>query len=135
MLWSFRMSDVVLIVEDERAARTGMEKILLLAGYAPVSAENGQEALELLRAGVPASVILLDLIMPVMDGWAFRREQLRDPALAEIPVVILSSYIERFTQGDRLTLGIPVVLQKPVLPDELLAAVERYAGVLTDRGN
>ena len=129
------MSDVVLIVEDERAARTGMEKILLLAGYAPVSAENGQEALELLRAGVPASVILLDLIMPVMDGWAFRREQLRDPTLAEIPVVILSSYVERFTQGDRLTLGIPVVLQKPVLPDELRAAVERYAGVLTDRGN
>ena len=77
------MSDVVLIVEDERAARTGMEKILALAGYAPVSAANGQEALELLRSGVPASVILLDLIMPVMDGWAFRREQLRDPRLAQ----------------------------------------------------
>ena len=50
-------NEKVLIVEDERAARTGMEKILQLAGYAPVSAANGQEALELLRLGVPASVI------------------------------------------------------------------------------
>lgn len=84
------VSDVVLVVEDEPAARVGMEQILNLAGYAAVSACNGQEALDLLRSGVPASVIVLDLMMPVMDGWAFRREQRRDPTLSHIPGLPMS---------------------------------------------
>jgi len=124
LLWSFRMSDVVLIVEDERAARTGMEKILLLAGYAPVSAENGQEALELLRAGVPASVILLDLIMPVMDGWAFRREQLRDPRLAHIPVIVLSALHHGWVEG------VPPTLPKPINVKQLLAELDELLNTL-----
>jgi CheY-like chemotaxis protein len=118
------MSDVVLIVEDERAARTGMEKILLLAGYAPVSAENGQEALELLRAGVPASVILLDLIMPVMDGWAFRREQLRDPRLAHIPVIVLSALHHGWVEG------VPPTLPKPINVKQLLAELDELLNTL-----
>ena len=118
------MSDVVLIVEDERAARTGMEKILTLAGYAPVSAANGQEALELLRAGVPASVILLDLIMPVMDGWAFRREQLRDPRLAHIPVIVLSALHHGWVEG------IPPTLPKPINVKQLLAELDELLNTL-----
>jgi CheY-like chemotaxis protein len=118
------MSDVVLIVEDERAARTGMEKILLLAGYAPVSAENGQEALELLRSGVPASVILLDLIMPVMDGWAFRREQLRDPRLAHIPVIVLSALHHGWVEG------VPPTLPKPINVKQLLAELDELLNTL-----
>ena len=124
MLWSVRMSDVVLIVEDERAARTGMEKILALAGYAPVSAANGQEALELLRAGVPASVILLDLIMPIMDGWAFRREQLRDPRLAHIPVIVLSALHHGWVEG------VPPTLPKPINVKQLLAELDELLNTL-----
>ena len=124
MLWSVCMSDVVLIVEDERAARTGMEKILTLAGYAPVSAANGQEALELLRAGVPASVILLDLIMPVMDGWAFRREQLRDPRLAHIPVIVLSALHHGWVEG------VPPTLPKPINVKQLLAELDELLNTL-----
>ena len=118
------MSDVVLIVEDERAARTGMEKILALAGYAPVSAANGQEALELLRAGVPASVILLDLIMPIMDGWAFRREQLRDPRLAHIPVIVLSALHHGWVEG------VPPTLPKPINVKQLLAELDELLNTL-----
>ena len=118
------MSDVVLIVEDERAARTGMEKILALAGYAPVSAANGQEALELLRSGVPASVILLDLIMPVMDGWAFRREQLRDPRLAHIPVIVLSALHHGWVEG------VPPTLPKPINVKQLLAELDELLNTL-----
>jgi CheY-like chemotaxis protein len=118
------MSDVVLIVEDERAARTGMEKILLLAGYAPVSAANGQEALELLRSGVPASVILLDLIMPVMDGWAFRREQLRDPRLAHIPVIVLSALHHGWVEG------VPPTLPKPINVKQLLTELDELLNTL-----
>ena len=118
------MLDVVLIVEDERAARTGMEKILLFAGYAPVSAANGQEALELLRSGVPASVILLDLIMPVMDGWAFRREQLRDPRLAHIPVIVLSALHHGWVEG------VPPTLPKPINVKQLLTELDELLNTL-----
>jgi CheY-like chemotaxis protein len=118
------MADVVLIVEDERAARTGMEKILQLAGYAPVSAANGQEALELLRLGVPASVILLDLIMPIMDGWAFRREQLRDPRLAHIPVIVLSALHHGWVEG------VPPTLPKPINVQQLLAELDELLNTL-----
>jgi CheY-like chemotaxis protein len=112
------VSDVVLIVEDEYAARTGMEQILHRAGYAPVSAPNGQAALDLLRAGVPARVIILDLMMPVMDGWAFRREQLRDPHLAHIPVIVLSALHHGWVEG------VPPTLPKPVNVKQLLAELE-----------
>src|SRR5258708_25126354 len=81
------VSDVVLIVEDEYAARTGMEQILHRAGYAPVSAPNGQAALDPLRPRVPARGILLDLLMPVMDGWAFPPEQPPAPPPPPIPVI------------------------------------------------
>jgi CheY-like chemotaxis protein len=112
------VSDVVLIVEDERAARVGMEQILHLAGYAPVSAPNGQEALDLLRSGIPVKVILLDLIMPVMDGWAFRREQLRDPQLAHIPVIVLSALHHGWVEG------VPPTLPKPINVKQLLAELD-----------
>jgi CheY-like chemotaxis protein len=108
------VADVVLIVEDETAARTGMEQILRHAGYSPVSAPNGQEALDLLRAGVPARVILLDLMMPVMDGWQFRREQLRDPRLAHIPVIVLSALHHGWVEG------VPPTLPKPIDVKQLL---------------
>jgi CheY-like chemotaxis protein len=67
-----------------------LAKFLELEGFTAVTAANGLEALTYLRGGGVASVIVLDLRMPVMDGWAFRREQLRDPALAQIPVVVLT---------------------------------------------
>ena len=67
-----------------------MSKFLTLEGFAPVPASNGAEALNYLRGGGSASVILLDLRMPVMDGWTFRREQRGDPGLAGIPIVVLS---------------------------------------------
>ena len=123
----------ILIVEDHEAVRGGLLSMLQALGYWTISAKHGQEALALLRSGARPALILLDLMMPVMDGWAFRREQLRNPALAEIPVVILSVNGERFSQEDRL--GIEVVLQKPVPLDVLRAAVEQYGGVLTEHGN
>ena len=59
--------------------------LLRIEGFAPVTAPNGAEALALLRASVPAQVILLDAMMPVMDGWTFRRLQRADATLASIP--------------------------------------------------
>src|SRR5471032_903898 len=84
------MSSTVLVVDDDPNLVRLMSKFLKLEGFAPVTASNGAEALQYLRGGGNASVILLDLRMPVMDGWTFRREQRGDPGLAGIPIVVLS---------------------------------------------
>jgi CheY-like chemotaxis protein len=83
----------VLVVEDDADILRAIVQVLEDEGYAVRSAENGQLALAALReAGAPRPcLILLDLMMPVMDGWAFRAEQLRDPALSDIPVIVLTA--------------------------------------------
>jgi CheY-like chemotaxis protein len=84
------MASNVLVVDDDLNLVRLMSKFLKLEGFAPVPAGNGEEALAYLRGGGDASVILLDLRMPIMDGWAFRKEQRQDPQLARIPIVVLS---------------------------------------------
>jgi CheY-like chemotaxis protein len=84
------MASSVLVVDDDPNLVRLMSKFLTLEGFAPVPAANGAEALKYLRGGGDASVILLDLRMPVMDGWTFRKEQRGDPGLAAIPIVVLS---------------------------------------------
>ena len=84
------MSATILVVDDDAAVVRPLARFLELEGFTTVTAANGLEALKYLRGGGGAAVIVLDLRMPVMDGWTFRREQLRDPRLAQIPVVVLS---------------------------------------------
>lgn len=79
----------VLVVDDDPDSRTLLELALSVTGYSVDTAVNGRDALEHARAARP-DVILLDLAMPVMDGFAFRSAQLRDPALAGIPVICVS---------------------------------------------
>jgi CheY-like chemotaxis protein len=83
----------VLVVEDDADILRAVVQVLEDEGYAVRAAENGRVALAALREpGAPKPcVILLDLMMPVMDGWAFRAEQLRDPALSDIPVIVLTA--------------------------------------------
>jgi CheY-like chemotaxis protein len=87
------ISDVtctVLVVDDDSSLQRVFARFLAQEGFVAATASNGQEALKYLRGGGIADVILLDLRMPVMDGWAFRREQRADPLLASIPVIVLS---------------------------------------------
>jgi DNA-binding response OmpR family regulator len=112
----------VFIVEDDVDTREMLGRFLELEGYHVESAANGKLALERLDAGMPACVILLDLMMPVMDGWQFRREQARHAALADIPVIIVSAAgRDRIQQIDA-----DAYLLKPVDLDELLARVTQY---------
>jgi CheY-like chemotaxis protein len=110
----------VLIIDDDLAVREALAEALEDAEYCPIAAANGQEALEYLRQGGRPCVILLDLMMPIMDGWEFRAAQLADPALGPIPVIVLSAVNEL----GRVAAG--VVLRKPVQLATLLEAVQRF---------
>ncbi len=82
----------VMVVEDDGLIREVVIEILVAEGFDAVGARNGEEARSRLRREpVRPAVILLDLMMPVMNGWEFRAEQLRDPELAGIPVVVMSA--------------------------------------------
>jgi DNA-binding response OmpR family regulator len=119
------MTAAVLVVEDDTTLREMLEQALHREGFAPVTAPNGAEALVLLRAGIPAKVILLDLLMPVMDGWAFRREQQSDARIAHIPVIVTSS-VERWYAPDFVA---EAVFCKPLDLDQVIARVRELCGM------
>jgi CheY-like chemotaxis protein len=81
----------VMLVEDDADIRADLAALLCAEGFDVVSAAHGIEALELLRASPHPDVILLDLMMPLMNGWEFRAEQLKDPSIAGIPVLLLTA--------------------------------------------
>jgi CheY-like chemotaxis protein len=111
----------VLVVDDDPYLQRVMMKFLTLEGFTPVLASNGEEALTYLRGGGTARVILLDLRMPVMDGWTFRREQRGDPGIADIPVVVLSG-----AEAEQVSeLGAAAAFYKPVSFSEIIAVVRR----------
>src|SRR5690349_18126466 len=85
------MSRSVMVVEDDRAIRETLCALLVDEGYRATGAANGREALDILRRDDRPCVILLDLMMPVMDGPTFRAEQLQDPNLRSIPLVIITA--------------------------------------------
>jgi CheY-like chemotaxis protein len=80
----------ILIVEDNADLRDSLAELLQYEGYEVARAANGQEALRYLRECPPPCLILLDLMMPVMNGWEFRKQQLLDPTLSSIPVAIVT---------------------------------------------
>jgi two-component system chemotaxis response regulator CheY len=114
----------VLIVEDQPDLRESLADLLELQGYRVDTAANGQEALAHLRGASPPQVILLDLRMPVMDGWAFRHEQQQSPALAVIPVVVVSG--EADVGKEARALHAAGHLVKPIDLEALLDLLTRY---------
>jgi CheY-like chemotaxis protein len=116
-------ASAVLIIEDDTDIREGLSQILVDEGFHVLTAPNGLAGLEVLRQRVPA-LILLDLMMPVMNGWQFRQRQLSDPELARIPVVIISA--DSGGRREAENLGSEDFLQKPIELDVLLRLVEHY---------
>lgn len=117
------MGKPVMVVEDDPDLREILGSLLEEEGYTVVCAANGQEALQLLRdQGVRPCVILLDFMMPIMDGRRFREEQLQDPALRDIPVIVLTA------AGSHLSAVVQAtgVLHKPLQIESVLEVVARY---------
>ncbi len=95
-------------------------------GYSVVEAGDGAEALVRLRDDDPVGLILLDLMMPIMNGWEFRDVQANDPTLAAIPVVVITADNSAAQQAARA--GVAGFLLKPLEFPELLSYVGRYCG-------
>jgi CheY-like chemotaxis protein len=114
----------ILLVEDDSALRETLAEVLTDLGYQVTCAGNGQEALDQLGQGAPPDLILLDLVMPVMDGWAFREAQRRAPSLAAIPMVILSASCPSHNPRMK-SLDAQAILPKPVGLERLAGALQR----------
>lgn len=111
----------ILLVEDDLDAREVFAAVLSESGYRVVTCEHGADALKYLRSGqgLPR-VILLDLMMPVMNGWQFNEELRKDPTLSAIPVVVFSAH------GDVPPIQAVDHLRKPVQMARLLATVSKF---------
>jgi CheY-like chemotaxis protein len=118
---------MVLLVDDNREWRESVEEFLVGEGYTVQSAADGSEALELSKRYQTApELILLDLNMPILDGWGFLAERDSVPQLAKVPVMVMSA--SRGIDREAKEAGATAVLQKPVAPQTMLRTIESLCG-------
>jgi CheY-like chemotaxis protein len=110
----------VLVVEDDVRALDALTELLEASGYSVLRAQNGQEALEAAKCSPPPCLILLDLSMPIMDGWEFLRHQRLEPSIAEIPVVVITALVSAIPAGTK------ALITKPINVNRLISLVDRY---------
>jgi CheY-like chemotaxis protein len=117
------VSAPVMLIEDDPDIRSMISQLLELEGWRVVACVDGTEALDVLRRGERPFLILLDLMMPGMNGWQFRAEQARDSALSAIPVVVLSGDVRGSDTGSVRADG---YLKKPIDLDVLLQTLRHW---------
>ena len=118
----------LLVVDDDPDVRQALSAALAERGYIVVSEPNGRSAIEHLKQGLQPCAILLDLMMPVMDGWHFRKEQLQDPSLASIPVVVLTAFEGKRAakpSGEGADVAALTCIPKPFEIETVVRAIER----------
>ncbi len=113
----------VLVVEDDDAIRQSLVDLLVAEGYSTYAASNGKDALALLEDIPKPCLILLDLMMPIMDGWEFSKLKEKNTILAPIPIVVVSAYPTQVGLQ-----GSVAHIKKPIHVNTLLAVVREYCG-------
>jgi CheY-like chemotaxis protein len=127
-----KMSAHILVVEDDRDIRESVVEVLEEEGHVVTSAGDGREALELLQRASPApDLILLDLMMPVMSGYQFREEQLKLPAFAAIPVLIVTADVN--ARAKVASLKAAGFVQKPLKIQPLLDLIDQLLSASASR--
>ena len=116
----------VLVVDDDEGIREAMGAVLVDEGHRVFTAANGREAMDRLQGGLRPALILLDLMMPVMDGRQFRAAQLADSRLRQIPVVVITAGGD---SGPRREMAVQAWLPKPIELDRLLEEVDKHRPV------
>jgi CheY-like chemotaxis protein len=114
----------VLVIDDDDGVRTVMRKQLQHAGFDVVTAASGSEGLAMMRQDTSIRLVLLDMIMPALDGWGVRQKQMEDPQLAEVPVIILTG--APLPSLVHAQLHAADYLLKPVGRDHLISVVSNY---------
>jgi CheY-like chemotaxis protein len=109
----------ILVVEDEEELREMLRDALELDGYSVVTADDGRDALEKLDSVSNLCLVILDLLMPVMNGWEFLARARQLPTLASVPVIVHTSASDHAPSGVR-------VLEKPISYEGLLTVVREY---------
>ncbi|HTU16676.1 MAG TPA: response regulator [Gemmataceae bacterium] len=115
---------LILVVDDDLSTREILRLLLIGEGFRVATSDDGAAALEQLRQDARPDLILLDLMMPILDGWQFRHEQLSDPRLADIPVIVCSAAARLSQRAE----GLQALahLEKPIEPEELISLVRRF---------
>jgi CheY-like chemotaxis protein len=117
----------VLVVEDDDDIRSTLAELLSMEGYAVATAANGKQALRMASHAAPDAIVL-DLMMPVMDGWGFLASYRSLPRYRDVPIVVMSAAYSLRTAAERLcNLGVRAVIAKPFDLDALVALVHHYA--------
>lgn len=114
----------LLVVDDDHDILLSLQDALEMEGYHVATATTGREALEALERGLRPDLILLDLMMPEVSGWAFRAWQRSRQEFASIPVIIVSG--QGLSSRDIASLAVEGYLPKPLDLDELLSTVARF---------
>jgi two-component system cell cycle response regulator DivK len=115
----------ILIAEDNEANLALVEYLLRAAGHETLSATDGAEAVSLVRQA-PPDLVICDLQMPVLDGYAVLAQLREDPALRDVPVIALTAYSRRGDRTSVLVAGFDGYLSKPIDPEAFVAQIEKY---------
>ena len=119
------MTKKVLVVEDQEDNRQILRDLLASADYEMDEAENGQEALDAVARQRP-DLILMDIQLPIMDGYEATRRIKADPALKDIPIIVVTSYALSGDEGKARDAGCDAYVTKPYSPRQLLAKIREY---------
>jgi CheY-like chemotaxis protein len=120
-----RLSGPILIVEDDPDIRDTLAEILEYEGHTVVTAVDGEDALKRVAGGLQPGLVLLDLLLPGYNGWGVAGRLRQYPALAEVPIVVISAVHDLEQQAE--SLGAAGCLNKPVEVERLLVLVKRFA--------
>ena len=114
----------VMVVEDDVILRMSLAMLLTMEGYQVIKAKHGEEALLKLESMGRPCIIILDLMMPVMDGITFRAEQLKRAAFADVPVIIVTGHED--AKNIAAAVSAHALLQKPYKPEQVIDLVKRH---------
>ena len=119
------MSRLILVVEDQEDNRQILRDLLTSADYEMTEAENGQEALDAVAKQKP-DLILMDIQLPIMDGYEATRRLKGNPAYKDIPIIVVTSYALSGDEGKARDAGCDAYVTKPYSPRQLLAKIREF---------
>ena len=119
------MSKLILVVEDQEDNRQILRDLLASAGYDMTEAENGEDAIASVKAQRP-DLILMDIQLPILDGYEATRRIKADPQFANIPIIVVTSYALSGDESKARDAGCDAYVTKPYSPRQLLATIKEY---------